>query len=209
MENEICAVFDVQGFQMGNTFYPRELAVIGKRMKLCYEIVSNSVASQNRGKLEFQTNAIHGIPINQVLHSDSKCVIIEEDFESFLKFIASTIVTDSRKYIAVKNQQLCKILKKCSIEYIDLEKELIDFQSCPPLRVFERIGSKNSVFCPLHLSLYKHNFDKDPRCSLRKAQFIWEWLTQIRQTTIAQSVAISLKEVTNVRKSLDENNSSQ
>ena len=196
MENKICAVIDAQGFQIGQTFFPRELAIIGKNVKLCYEIVSESVKFQNRGKLEFQTNAIHGIPINQVLNQNSKCFIKEENLDNFLKFIVSLLTTEKRKYVAVKNQQLCQILTRCSIDFINLEKHLLDFQPCPPLRVFEKIGAKNSVFCPLHLALYSQNFDKDVRCSLKKALFIWEWVNRIRQTTIAHEVVMSSNTMT-------------
>src|SRR6266446_2582388 len=110
----ICAVFDMQGFYADNTFYPREFAVVNNEFKICFEIdcyIPRDVKIKNFKHFSFQQNNIHGIPLSKVISENTSRVLKLENLKTIIYEIYSRIRTDDKIYVAIKNQQLSKLLE--------------------------------------------------------------------------------------------------
>lgn len=168
---------DLQGFSIGKEFFPRELALVSDDVKICVEIdskISKDFKIKNFRSLSFQHHQIHGIPVDRVIKEKCFQVIQSEDFKTFLVQIYYRIRGAEKNLIAIKNQQLAKILTECSIPFFDLEKEKICQEVCPPLHRFDKYNYHNNNFCLLHFLCSSYN--TKVRCSLRKVAYIWDWI---------------------------------
>ena len=177
---QICAIIDLQGFSVGNQFFPREIAIVNKDLKLCYELdcdLDTDIIEENKGHLNYQRNHIHGIPIQRVLDFNTSRVFKSSNLEFIIENIYPYVKSIDKIYFAVKNHHLAKILDKINIPYINLEKETIGNEIVPPLHLFDKLNVGFGYHCPLHFALIgRTSYDRSLRCSLRKCLNIWNWL---------------------------------
>ena len=173
------AVFDMQGFFVDNTFYPREFAVVNNDIKICFEIdcsISNDVKLQSFRQFSYQQHNIHGISLERVIKKNRKVIKIE-NLKNIIKEIYDEISKENNKnIILIKNQQLAKLLDDYEIPYYNLEYNMIANEGCPTLEMFDKMFGRNNSYCLLHCLLRK---SKHVRCSLRKSANIWNWLQQV------------------------------
>ena len=183
----ICAVMDIQGFSIGKSFYPREVAIVSEDLKVCFEIdsqIPKDLKIKSFRSFSFQKHQIHGIPVENVIKERSSQIINLKDLQNFLLEIYCRIRTEEKTLIAIKNQQLAKILNEYNIPYFDLEKEKIGYEICPPLHRFDSFNFRNDYFCLLHFLLNCNSHHLKTRCSLRKSAYIWSWISNKIQSEI-------------------------
>ena len=177
---QVCAVLDIQGYNVGNVFYPRELAFVNNETKLCYELdceFDDKVIEENKRHFNFIRHKIHGIPIKRMLSYQSSRVLLAKNLKFLLINAYPCLRTVEKKYFAVKNHYLAKILDDVEIPYLNLEKERIGYEVTPPLHLFDKHNIGYSYHCPLHFILSNNpSYDRTLRCSLRKCSNIWDWL---------------------------------
>ena len=177
MYKNICAVFDIQGYFVGDVFYPRELAIVNNDHQLCFELESELTAKdkgfhKTNRILYKNEEKIHGIPIANVLNTNSRQVIKFKDVPAFIITIYNKLTTADKPFVGVKNRMLFKILFLMKIPTFDLTTK-----NCPNYLTFEK-ANKCTVLCPLHLKLMENNNNNSVvKCSLKKAFHLWNWLS--------------------------------
>src|SRR5882724_2913577 len=136
---QVCAVVDMQGFFIDKVFYPREFAIVNNEMKLCFEIdceIQNDLKFKSFRHFSFQQNQIHGIPVEKVLNERTSRVFKISELQTLVYEIYCRFRTEDKSYVAIKNQQLAKLLDEYGIPYLNLERENIGNEICPPLHLF-------------------------------------------------------------------------
>ena len=179
LAKKICAVIDMQGFFIEKVFYPRELAIVNDKYKLCFEIdcdIPNDLRIKNFKHFSFQQHQIHNIPIEKVIPDKTLRVFKNSQLKHILFDIYCRIRSEDKYLFAIKNQQLAKLLDVYEIPYINLEKVTIGNEICPTLLNFDKYSKHKKGFCLLHFMLNNSAHGINIRCSLRKSEKIWEWL---------------------------------
>jgi hypothetical protein len=177
---QICAVIDIQGFFVDKVFYPRELAIVNDKYQLCLEIdsqITEENKMSNYRHFSFQTNYIHGIPVDKVIDEKTLRIITIDKLKNFICDLYNLIKTDNKFYFGIKNQQLSKLLDEYELPYVNLETESIGYEYCPTLKLFDSVCNNRHAYCLLHSLLHKTQIDEKIRCSLRKCVNIWNWLS--------------------------------
>ena len=180
---KICAIVDMQGYVIGDNFYPRELAIVrntvfGQKYS-CYEIYCDlnvDYIKKNKCQLLYQQYNIHGIPITNVLEYKTLKAHRFNELKHWLLFEYSLKESPDFPYFGIKNNHLAKLLDEYGIPYIDLQKINIENNPLPALHQFDKIYPDITYTCPLHSEICDVKFKSDEyRCSLRKCIFISKW----------------------------------
>lgn len=180
-ENFICAVIDVQGFYIDRKFYPRELAIVNDKLRLCFEIDCEFPPNMNMEynvlkKFTFQQIHLHGIPMKKVLNDKTSRCFKNKDLKNLVQELYNRVKTEDKFIFATKNQQTSDLLWEYEIPYLDLEKQMVGNEICPTLKDFDKVVGPNNCFCLLHFVLNKPLYNSQFRCALRKSIYIWDWL---------------------------------
>ena len=164
---------------LNKVFYPREVAIVNDKFKLCYEIdceFSDDFILNNQQKLSFQKHQIHGIPVKKFLSERTAKVFKNSEFGILLNELYMRLCFEDKKYFGVKNQQLSKFFDVLGIPYVNLENLPIGGEFCPTFSTYSEYSGRNFNFCSIHDNLCKSLSNKHLRCALKKSSYIWEWL---------------------------------
>src|SRR5882757_1040597 len=181
--NKVCAFIDVQGFMDKHEFYPREIAILNNEFSVCYEIdcdFDEEYIKKHKSWLTYQRDRIHGLPIKRVLDFKTSRILKLSQLKSFIIECYTYLRKVDKYYIAIKNQQLANLLEELKIPTLNLERELIGNEVCPPLYLFDKISTGHTHYCPLHFYCTTNKL----RCALRKSINIWNWLQMKVQSDI-------------------------
>ena len=193
---KVCAVVDIQGFEIGDKFYPRELAIVRQGVdgfnEECNEIYCNFdenfiKTKQNKLWLDFQETLIHGIPYTNVL--EYGYAFHENEIKNHLSSIYNLYETKNHFHFAIKNKNLEKILDEIRIPYLNLKGLKIENEFVPSLHKFDKINPHLSYCCPLHTKIFEgNNIPTKYRCSLRKCRHIGNWIHKKTMRHIFKSI---------------------
>ena len=148
--DKICAVIDIQGFQLSDKFVPREVAMVSENFSQCFEI-NPELNFKDLNEKDRQTvihttkflNGLHILPFND----RNFCYLPKEsDIGDILKFLYNVVATDEKPFIAVKNQQTLQYLINFNIPHIDLNDSTLNFPNYNAIR--EKYG--NNYICAYH-----------------------------------------------------------
>jgi len=195
-ERKICAIIDTQGFFVDQVFYPREIAIFNKDIRICVEVYQDRKSfnlDKHRNTLNYQQHRIHGFPIDSILKPQTKKVIKGSKIKEFIEEIYFRVKSEEKYLFGVKNQQLKKLLIEYQIPYFDLETESVGGEFCPALKVFDKFH--HSIFCLVHASIKPVCGDHKLHCALRKAWNIWKWYSiKLNSDTIMKELQQVLQE---------------
>src|SRR5882757_8071911 len=102
---QVCAILDMQGFQIGKKFFPREIAIVNDYYKLCFEIdsgISQELKVKSFRHFSFQQHNVHGIPVEKVIEEKTKRVFKLVQLNEIILQIYLAVRTVEKSYIAVK-----------------------------------------------------------------------------------------------------------
>lgn len=172
MSEKISAILDIQGYSIEDKFFPREISIVNDEYELCYEVLhvfDEEFRISHHKQINFHKNYIHGLPLHRILPINTKRIINSDELTQFFDFISS-IFNINESSIGVKNQQVVNYLKDFNIVCIDLEKQNIGGEFCPPQTLFRK-----KTYCPLHNRITHKPFSGEYRCAIKKAKSIWDW----------------------------------
>jgi len=122
MSDKVCAVIDFQGFMIGSTFIPRELAIVNEYFAVSFLIDHGveytSLSNKTREKIKYQTANIHGLSFN----IKDEPSISASDIDAILLFIHERLSSRDRPVFACKSYQTTQLLENTAIPYIDLDE---------------------------------------------------------------------------------------
>ena len=178
--NEICAIIDVQGFNLEEKFVVREFAICSDVLTQTQELNPNkhwkNYSPKDQEIIKHCTKFVHGLyycPFNDMEyaflpHSDNIGSIIKTYYEM--------IATPEKAKLGFKNQFLRKILAEQNIPSIDLDNPIYEI---PSIKIIEQIFGNN-----YHCGIHNKRPLRDPdtgkiipfRCAYRKVSNLWRFL---------------------------------
>ena len=148
--DKICAVVDIQGFQLMEKFIPREIALVSENFSQCFEI-NPELNFRDLNEKDRQTvihttkflNGLHILPFND----KNFCYLPKEsDIGDILKFLYNVVASDDKPLFGVKSEQTLQYLKNFNIPYLDLNDTNLNFPKYNTIR--EKYGS--NYICAYH-----------------------------------------------------------
>ena len=148
--DKICAVIDIQGFQLSEKFVPREVAMVSENFSQCFEI-NPELNFRDLNEKDRQTvihttkflNGLHILPFND----RNFCYLPKEsDVGEILKFLYNVVASDDKPFVAVKNKPTLQYLIDLDIPFLDLNDPIYSFPNFNDIR--NKYG--NNYICAYH-----------------------------------------------------------
>lgn len=174
--DKICAVIDIQGFQLPDRFIPKEVAFVSENYSQCFEInpgISFKDLSDKDKQIVIHTtrykNGLHILPFND----RNFCYLPkEEDLGNILLTLYNFVASEEKPLVAVKNQQTLKYLSDSGIPFIDLNEEKWEF---PNHKAIQEKYNDNYL-CSYHKKPFNQNIILT--CAYRKCAQIFREINE-------------------------------
>ena len=174
--SKVCAFVDAQGFSLPKKddspflFKPRELTFYGEQGSITREfntsIEIEKFSSDTQKIFRYQSFYIHGFPFKLEVND----LNYASDFERHVTGLYEFFKSESKEFLAVKDDSLASILQDLGIKHINLNSNV----SVPRLAELDERYQNYSV-CNLH-NKPKHSLLY--QCSFRKAKHYWKWISE-------------------------------
>jgi hypothetical protein len=178
--DKVCAVVDIQGFDFGDRFIARELAICSDQLTQCQELNPKlnlkSLTEKDQQTVRHCTKFTHGLnfcPFNPI---ERAFLPHSNDVGYLLQSYYNMISKPDKPYFAYKNRRLGEILKANNIPCFDLDDPDLNF---PPMKQLEKIYG-NRYTCGYHRQ-QSRGFHVPHKCAYRKCNQLWRHLKQCLQ----------------------------
>lgn len=170
----VCAVIDIQGFELESGFVPREVAICSDSLfTLCQElnpkIYFRNLSDKDQKTVIYCSKFIHGLKILPFHPVEHAYLPLSSDIGPLLKLYYDIVKTPERTLFAFKNRRVGEILKDMEIPGLDLDDLSLNF---PSIERLEEVY-KSSFTCGYHRRRIP---DIKYRCAYRKCQHLWTFM---------------------------------